>query len=81
MNIRKQSQEDAKKISGRRKFFAHVVSTSGGTIKVQHLGQSLEDDQFYPAASGLAASVTEGDLVVCSLVGAVIVVEYKVATS
>jgi len=81
MNVRKVSQDDAKRIYSSRKFFAHVDSVSGGTIKIIRLGQAAADAQFYPAAVGLAAAVSPGDLVVCSQIGAVIVVEYEVATS
>ena len=78
-NPRKRAQDDAKRIYGARKFFASVVSTSGGLIKIKRLGESAADAQFYPAADGLAATVVADDLVVCSRVGGTIVVEYQVA--
>ena len=62
-------------------FVAAVDSTSGGTIKIKRVGQASPDGQFYPAASGLAATVVAADKVLCVSVGGTVIVVIKVVTS
>ena len=64
-----------------RIFNATVDSTSGGLIKIKRLDQAAADGEFYPAAAGLAASVSNGDIVECHVVGGHVQVVAKIVTS
>ena len=57
-NPRKNAQQDTRRLLGERVFQAVVTATSGGLIKIRRLDQAAADGQFYPAAAGLAASVS-----------------------
>ncbi len=71
-NTRKDVQDDIRKFLGERIFNATVDSVSGGLIKIIRLDQTDTDGQFYPAATGLAAAVAPGDLVLCVVAGGVV---------
>ena len=80
-NPRKNAQQDARRVLGERLFQAVVSAKSGGLVKIRRLDQPAADDQFYPAAAGLAASVSSGDLVLCVAVGGTVIVLAKYVTS
>jgi len=77
-NVRLNAREDARRALGERMFLARVAATSGGLIKVQRQGQPAPDAQFYPAAAGLAASVSVDDIVMCLAVSGRVIVAFKV---
>ncbi|TAJ18465.1 MAG: hypothetical protein EPO65_08955 [Dehalococcoidia bacterium] len=80
-NSRVNAREDARRMLGERVFLATVTASSGGLIAIQRQGQAEPDAQFYPAAAGLAAAVSAGDLVMCLVVGGRVVVAFEVVTS
>ena len=80
-NGRVNAREDARRMLGERMFLATVTDTSGGLIELRRQGQADPDGQFYPAAAGLAAAVSAGDLVLCFVVGGRVVVAFEVVTS
>jgi hypothetical protein len=80
-NPRKNAQQDARRVLRERLFQALVTAKSGGLIKIRRLDQAAADGQFYPAAAGLAAVVSAGDLVVCVAVGGTVIVLAKYVTS
>ena len=80
-NPRKNGQLDTRRLLRERVFQAVVTATSGGLIKIRRLDQAAADGQFYPAAAGLAASVSPGNLVLCVSVGGTVTVVIKVVTS
>ena len=81
MNVMEAALELVANFLADRVFNATVDSTSGGLIKVKRLDQAAADGEFYPAASGLAASVSNGDIVMCMVVGGHVQVVMKVVTS
>lgn len=81
MNARRTAQDDARRLMGGRLFLARVAGTSGGLIQIVRDGQSAPDDMHYPAAAGLAASVSPGDLVMCVVAGGTVVVLCGVVTT
>ena len=80
-NPRKNAQYDARRVLRERLFQAVVTATSGGLIKIRRLDQAAADGQFYPAAAGLAAAVSAGDLVVCVAVGGTVIVLARYVTT
>ena len=81
MNIAQESRREIRAAFAERSFLAEVADTSGGLIKIKRLGQDTADPAFYPAAAGLAASVSVGDVVKVERVGGVWIVAYEVVTS
>ena len=80
-NPRKNAQLDTRRLLGERVFQAVVTAKIGGLIKIRRLDQGAADGQFYPAAAGLAASVSAGDFVLCVAVGGTVIVLAKYVTS
>lgn len=80
-NARVNAGEDMRRLLGERMFVATVTGTSGGLVAIQRQGQPAPDAQYYPAAAGLAAIVSAGDLVACVAIGGLVVVAFEVATS
>lgn len=80
-NGRVNAREDARRMLGERMFLATVTGASGGLIAIQRQGQAEPDAQFYPAAEGLAAAVSVGELVMCVVAGGRVVVAFEVVTN
>lgn len=55
-------------------FVATVNDKVGATVKIQRVGQSTPDGQFYTAARGLAAAAAIGDKVICVNLGGTVIV-------
>ena len=81
MNVMEAARRMLATFYAERVFNATVDSTSGGLVKIKRLDQAAADGEFYPAASGLAASVSNGDIVMCMVVGGHVQVVMKVVTS
>jgi hypothetical protein len=81
MNLRHTVQSDTRKIIGQRLFLAVVDSTNGGLVKIRRVGQASADGQFYPAATGLAATLSGGEKVLCVAVGGTVIVLLEITTS
>jgi len=79
-NARLLSQQDARQVTGERRFLAVVMGTSGGLVQIRRLDQATPDGQYYPARDGLAATVSPGDTVVCDAIGGTVIVDYRVAS-
>lgn len=79
-NARVNAGEDMRRLLAERMFLATVTGTSGGLVEIRRQGQSVPDAQYYPAAAGLAATVSAGDLVVCLAIGGLVVVAFEVVT-
>ena len=81
MNVMEAARRMLATFYAERVFNATVDSTSGGLVKIKRLDQAAADGEFYPAASGLAATVSNGDIVMCMVVGGHVQVVMKVVTS
>lgn len=79
-NARVNAGEDTRRLLAERMFLATVTGISGGLVAIRRQGQAAPDAQYYPAAAGLAATVSAGDLMLCVSVGGTVIVVVKVVT-